>query len=214
VVGATPQETSFPATARVHELIDLVRAHYRSPVDLDVLLERFCLADFAHREAGKLSGGERRRLAVALAFAGSPRIVFLDEPTANLDVPSRRAVWDAVRAFAEEGRTVVLTTHHLDDAEALASRVVMLANGVAVASGTVPAIKQQAGLKRVRFEVDELPALPGVARATREGRVRTLYVADADSVVQALVRTGVTFTGLEVLPVSLEDAFLATTGAA
>jgi ABC-2 type transport system ATP-binding protein len=135
-VGATPQESGFPPTLRVGELVDFVRAHFPAPAPAGELLERFGLAGIARRQAGGLSGGERRRLSVALAFAGRPRALFLDEPTAGLDVESRRAVWQELRSYAAAGGTVLLTTHHLEEAEALASRVVVLARGVVVAEGS------------------------------------------------------------------------------
>jgi ABC-2 type transport system ATP-binding protein len=136
LVGVTPQEGGFPQTLRVGEVVDLVRAHYRRPAPRSELVERFGLGPIVRRQTGGLSGGERRKLAVALAFAGRPRAVFLDEPTAGLDVEARRATWREVAAFAAEGGTVVLTTHHLDEAEALAGRIVLLAGGRVVAEGS------------------------------------------------------------------------------
>jgi ABC-2 type transport system ATP-binding protein len=135
-IGVTPQESGFPPTLRVRELVDLVRAHFPAPAPAGELLERFGLGGVARRQAGGLSGGERRRLSVALAFAGRPRALFLDEPTSGLDVESRRAVWQELRSYAAVGGTVLLTTHHLEEAEALASRVVLLARGTVVAEGS------------------------------------------------------------------------------
>ncbi len=135
-IGVTPQEGGFPQTLRVGEIVDLVRAHFARPVDRGDLLERFGLGGIAGRQTGGLSGGERRRLSVALAFAGRPRAVFLDEPTSGLDVESRRAAWREIARYAGEGGTVLLTTHHLEEAEALASRVVLVARGRVVAQGT------------------------------------------------------------------------------
>jgi ABC-2 type transport system ATP-binding protein len=135
-IGVTPQEIGFPPTLRVREIIDLVRAHYEAPTATVHLLERFGLAEVARRQAGGLSGGERRRLSVALAFAGQPLAVFLDEPTTGLDVESRRLVWRELEEYAAAGRTVLLTTHYLEEAEALATRVVLLAQGRVVAQGS------------------------------------------------------------------------------
>ena len=129
LAGVTPQETGFPPTLRVREIVDLVRAHYAAPAATADLLGRFDLADCARRQVGGLSGGERRRLAVALAFAGRPLAAFLDEPTSGLDVEARRTVWSELQEYAAGGGTILLTTHHLDEAEALASRVVLLARG-------------------------------------------------------------------------------------
>jgi ABC-2 type transport system ATP-binding protein len=143
-IGTTPQEHGFPQTLRVGEILDLVRAHFSRPAARGDLLGRFDLVEIAGRQAGGLSGGQRRRLAVALAFAGNPRAVFLDEPTTGLDVESRLAVWDEVRAYSASGGTVLLTTHHLEEAERLASRIVVLAGGRVVADGTASELSARA----------------------------------------------------------------------
>ena len=143
-VGVTPQESGFPPTLRVREIVDLVRAHYPFPAPANELLERFDLAGIARRQAGGLSGGERRRLSVALAFAGEPAAIFLDEPTAGLDVESRRSVWAEIDRYSADGGTVLLTTHHLEEAERLATRIVLLAGGRVVAAGTAADLADQA----------------------------------------------------------------------
>jgi ABC-2 type transport system ATP-binding protein len=135
-IGVTPQESGFPPTLRVREIVDLVRAHFPNSASTAELLDRFGLTEISRRQAGGLSGGERRRLSVALAFAGRPRALFLDEPTAGLDVEFRRSVWREVQAYAAGGQTVLLTTHHLEEAEALAGRVVLIARGRVVAEGS------------------------------------------------------------------------------
>jgi ABC-2 type transport system ATP-binding protein len=135
-VGVTPQEDGFPPTLRVREIVEFVRAHFPFPAQTDELLERFDLTPVAGRQAGGLSGGERRRLSVALAFAGDPAVMFLDEPTAGLDVASRRAVWSELDRYCLDGGTVLLTTHHVEEAEHLATRIVVLAHGDVVAEGT------------------------------------------------------------------------------
>jgi ABC-2 type transport system ATP-binding protein len=142
-VGVAPQESGFPPTLRVREIVDLVRAHFPSPAATDELLGRFDLAAIARRQAGGLSGGERRRLSVALAFAGEPAAIFLDEPTAGLDVESRRAVWTEIDQYSADGGTVLLTTHYLEEAERLAPKIVLLAHGRVVAEGTVDALAGQ-----------------------------------------------------------------------
>jgi ABC-2 type transport system ATP-binding protein len=136
-IGVTPQEDGFPPTLRVSEIVDLVRAHFPSPAPRSDLLDRFRLVGLAHRQAGGLSGGERRRLALALAFTGRPRALFLDEPTAGLDVEARRAVWQEIEVYAAEGGTALLTTHHLEEAETLATRIVLLSAGRVAAEGDV-----------------------------------------------------------------------------
>jgi ABC-2 type transport system ATP-binding protein len=202
-IGVALQETSYPVTLRVRELIDLVRAHYPCPLARTEALGRFGLDELANRQVGGLSGGERRRLAVALAFAGRPRLVLLDEPTAGLDLLARHAVWDAVRAHAEAGGTTLLTTHYLEEAEALATRVVLIDGGEIVTDGTVASIKAAAGLTRVSFRAPPRP-LPAVAEHDGE-RVRIL-TADAGATVEALVRAEVPLVDLEVRPLSLEES--------
>ncbi len=132
-VGCTPQEASFPLTLRVREVVDLVRAHFPSRQDPETLLERFRLDDLAQRQIGGLSGGQRRRLACALAFAGNPRFVLLDEPSSGLDAESRFSLWETIRA---SGCSVLLTTHSFEEAETLATRVVVLHGGRLVANGS------------------------------------------------------------------------------
>mgnify|MGYP001770888251 FL=1 len=149
---------------------------------------------------------------MALAFAGNPQAVFLDEPTTGLDVEARRGVWQAVRGYVEEGGTVLLTTHYLEEAEALATRVVVLHEGRVVAEGSVEEIKARVGVKRVRFQAPELPSLPGVVKAETQNGTHTLYTPEADRLVRTLVEEGIPFRSLEVLPVSLEEAFLVLTG--
>jgi len=209
ILGVTPQNTGFPPALRVREVIDLARAHYPNPPNTEEILRRFELADLAKRNVNALSGGQARRLAVALAFSGSPRLAVLDEPTTGLDVESRRALWEQIVRFKREGGTVLLTTHYLEEAEALADRVVVLARGQVLTEGSPDEIKRRVGLRRVRFAAATLPELSGVKKVEREGDHYTLWTTDADALVRELVQSGAAFSDLEVLPVSLEEAFLA-----
>ncbi|MEV4654895.1 ABC transporter ATP-binding protein [Micromonospora sp. NPDC049301] len=210
-IGVTPQETGLPGTLRVGEVVDFVSAHYPDPVPRGELLDRFGLGDLARRQTGGLSGGQRRRLAVALAFVGRPRLVLLDEPTTGLDVAARHTLWDAIRAFHDDGGTVLLSSHYLEEVEALARRVVVIGQGRVLADDTVDAVRGIVGVRRVSLVADELPELPGVVRTERvDGRLH-LLTTDADQLVRALVTTGTAFTDLEVRPTSLEEAFLAIT---
>jgi len=134
-VGSTAQEMGFPPTLRAHEIIELARAHSSSPPSLSQLVDRFDLADVVARRTGALSGGQRRRLALALAFAGDPDVVVLDEPTTGLDVEARRNAWDAITAFGTAGGTVLLATNQLDEADALAQRVIVISKGTVLADG-------------------------------------------------------------------------------
>jgi ABC-2 type transport system ATP-binding protein len=202
-VGVVPQETAFPTTLRTVELLDLVRRHYAHPVTVAALSDRFGLAPLLRRTLGGLSGGERRLVAVALAFAGAPRLAVLDEPTTGLDVDARARVWSAIRSHRQEGGSVLLTTHHLEEAEALAGRVVLLEAGAVVADGTVAEIRRSAGLTRVSFRAPPTLTLAG---AVRNGDAVHVDVRDAGALVTSLVCGGVPLDDLEVRPLTLEEA--------
>ncbi|WP_307845366.1 ABC transporter ATP-binding protein [Planomonospora sp. ID67723] len=210
-IGVTPQETGLPPTLRVREVVDFVAAHFPRSVERGALLERFGLSGLERRQIGGLSGGQKRRLAVALAFVGDPRMVFLDEPTTGLDVEARRSLWEAIRHFHTEGGTVVLTSHYLEEVEALAERVVVVGQGRVLADGTTAQIRDITGIRRVTLTSESLPELAGVLSAERDGSRIHLLTTDADALVRDLVRADVPFSGLEIRPTSLEEAFLTIT---
>ncbi len=210
-IGLTPQESGFPPSLRVAEILRLVRAHYEAPIPNSTLLAQFPLGGVLNRQAGGLSGGQKRTLAAALAFAGNPELVFLDEPTSGLDVTARRSLWDAIRVHRDRGTTVVLTTHYLEEAEALASRIIVIHEGRKLAEGSMGAIRAQVGQSRISYRGEARQGLPGVSRIERHGQDVVAYAHDADSAVQALVQQGVPFSNLQVRPASLEEAFVAIT---
>lgn len=205
-LGCTPQETSFPPTLRVAEVLELVAAHFDRPADRPELLRRFLLEDLAKRQTGGLSGGERRRLALALALAGTPELVVLDEPTTGLDVESRQATWRELRAFVADKGTILLTTHYLEEAEALATWIVLIDRGRVIASGSVGDIRARAGFGRVRFRSEPLPEAPLDGRVRDDGRTITIESPDPSAAVRALVLAGARLEDLTVEPLPLEDA--------
>ncbi len=234
-LGTTPQETGLPSTLRVREVVELVAGHYPSPMPTAEVLDRFGLGDLQRRQTGALSGGQKRRLAVALALVGRPRLVLLDEPTTGLDVEARHVLWQALRDYHADGATVVLTSHYLEEVEALAHRAVVVGQGRVLADGTLAQILTIVARRRVLLTVpataqDVVRALPGVevvdaqrveprgssagghGVASDELRL-TLLAADADHLVRALVAAGAPFRDLEVRGASLEEAFLALTAA-
>lgn len=211
-VGAVLQDVGFPPGLRVRETVELVRAHYPSPAGTTAVLERLGLTSEAERHACGLSGGQRRRLAVALALAGRPSVLFLDEPTAGMDAVARRALLADLARFAAGGGAVILTTQQLAEAEEIATRVVLLTAGRAVFDGTLAEVRARGGLARVTVRADALPAYGGVASVDSHGDRHVVYVDDADAFVAVLVRSGVGFRELEVAPASLEDAFVTLTG--
>ncbi|MFC4585890.1 ABC transporter ATP-binding protein [Sphaerisporangium corydalis] len=212
-LGMTPQDTGLPSTLRVRECVDFVAAHFPAPAGRDELLDRFGLSGLRDRQIGGLSGGQKRRIAVALAFAGNPRLVLLDEPTTGLDVEARRALWDGIRDYHAGGGAVLLTSHYLEEIEALAERVVVLGHGRTLADDTLEAVRGMVGVRRVSLTAAHLPELPGVLGVEREEERTHLLTADADLLVRELVLAGVPFSGLEIRPTTLEEAFLAITAA-
>ncbi|MDP6565219.1 MAG: ABC transporter ATP-binding protein [Alphaproteobacteria bacterium] len=213
-IGVTPQETAFPLRLHGRDVIELVRAHFPEPMATTALIDQFGLGEFVDRQTGGLSGGQKRRLALALAFAGNADAVFLDEPTTGLDAGVRRELWRLMAEFAANGGTLLLTTHYLEEAEALASRVVLIDHGRIRMQGTVAEIRDRVGLKRVHLRAAKLPELSGVAEAeSTEGR-HVILTHDADGLVRELVASGAAFEDLEIRPVSLEEAVLTALGEA
>ena len=212
-IGLTPQESGFPPNLRVSEILRLVRAHFDDPMPHSDLLSQFPLSSLLDRQAGGLSGGQKRILATALAFAGGPDLVFLDEPTTGLDVSARQALWKAIRLHRDRGATVVLTTHYLEEADALATRVAVVHQGRRLAEGTASEIRAQVGQSRISYRGEAKDGLPGIARIECTGDVVVAYAHDADAAVRALVLQGVPFSDLQVRRANLEEAFVAITGA-
>ncbi|MBZ2198699.1 ABC transporter ATP-binding protein [Occultella gossypii] len=215
-LGTTPQETGLPATLKVGEVIDFVGGHYSDPMGRDELLDRFELRDLVTRQTGGLSGGQKRRLAVALSLVGRPSLVLLDEPTTGLDVEGRRALWRALRDYHAEGSTIILTSHYLEEVEALAERVVVVGGGRILADDRLDRVLAHVNARRVSLHTGaaaaELAALPTVTAVQTDGDHVRLLVSDSDAFVRHLVASGTEFSGLEVRGASLEEAFLSLTG--
>lgn len=216
-LGSTPQETALPPTLRVGEVIDFIGKHFPNRVPTAAIAEEFGLAGLLKRQTGALSGGQKRRLSVALAFVGRPRLVLLDEPTTGLDVDARRTLWEAVRRQHEAGATVILTSHYLEEIEALAERVIVIGQGQVLADDSLSAVVGQVGVRMVRLRTDDpdaAAALPGVVSVQAEDDgSHTLFSRDADETVVALVRSGIRFSDLAVRGATLEEAFLTLTAA-
>jgi ABC-2 type transport system ATP-binding protein len=222
MVGCAPQELSFPDTLRVGELVELATSRSGVRAGVDEVLDRFDLRPLARRQAGGLSGGERRRVAMALALAGAPALAVLDEPTVGLDVGARRKLWQTLRRYHERGGTVLLTTHDLDEAAALATRILVVDRGRLVRDGTPDQIRAAVPTAVVSFRCagpSRWSEWPEVARVHLEGARRAPFGADdvrvqlltvrPDALVRRLVGEQVPFHDLRVVPASLEEAFLA-----
>ena len=216
-VGAMLQVSGVPQTLKVREHVDLFRSYYPNPLGAAETLELAGLTEVAVRPYGKLSGGQQQRLHLALALCGNPDLVFLDEPTTGLDVGSRRALWETIRGFVQGGRTVVLTTHYLEEADALADRIVVVDHGRVIAEGTPSDIKAQTAGRKIRVVTSLLTPfienLPGVTSVRRDGAAFEILAVEAESVVLHLLQNYPSLSGLEVVSAGLEDAFLALTAA-
>jgi ABC-2 type transport system ATP-binding protein len=211
--GAMLQDTQLPAQLRVRELIDLFRSYYPSPLPTADVLEIAGLTERAGALVGGLSGGQKQRLQFGLAVCGGPDLLFLDEPTVGMDVEARRAFWERMRSFAAAGRTILLTTHYLEEADALAERIVLIQRGRIVADAPPAAIKARVGDKRVSFVAEPLGPeafadLPVQELRLADGRVR-FTSPEPERVLRELFARGAVLRDLEVVGVALEDAILA-----
>jgi ABC-2 type transport system ATP-binding protein len=210
------QESGVPQVLKVGELVDLFRAYYPRPLSRERVIAMAGLGEKAGAAAGKLSGGERQRLSFALAVCGDPAALFLDEPTAGMDVEGRRAFLGGVRELAAAGRTIVLTTHYLDEADALAERIVVIDRGVVIADATPRELKSRIASKRVSFSADPRPAaalfegLP-LSGLDLGGERVSLLSNQPEAVLRALFERGVAIRELEVIGADLEEAFLTLT---
>ena len=214
-MGAMLQISKVPETLKVREHLELFASYYPRPRPIGELLARVGLEELAERPFGKLSGGERQRLLFALALVGDPDLLVLDEPTVGLDVESRRALWKEIRAAVAEGRSVLLTTHYLDEADALADRVVVIHHGKILTEGKPAEIKARTAGRRVRCitraRPDEVASWPEVLSARWDGPYLEALASDAEALVRKLLDRDRALSGLEVVPASLEEAFLTLT---
>ncbi|SCL60087.1 ABC-2 type transport system ATP-binding protein [Micromonospora citrea] len=215
-VGAMLQDAKPVPRVTVRELVTFVASTYPKPMPVDEALALAGLGELAGRRVDRLSGGQAQRVNFAVALVGDPDLLVLDEPTAALDVAARRSFWESMRAFTGRGKTVLFSTHYLEEADQNADRVVVIDRGRVVADGTGTDIKQAVGASVVSFDLQGRPepaglaSLPGVLSvAVVDGRVR-LRTADSDATVHALAQQG-PVRGLEVTSAGLEDAFLALT---
>jgi ABC-2 type transport system ATP-binding protein len=215
-VGAMLQQGELPDGVTVAELVGLVRDLYPTPPPLEETLGLAWLTELASRRVERLSGGQAQRVRYALAIAGGPELLFLDEPTVGMDVQARRAFWRGVRDLADRGTSVLFATHYLEEADDNADRIVVLLGGKVVADGPATQIKAGVGSRHVRATVAAgydglLRDLPGVRGLQRHGESVLLESADADATVRALFASGVPVRDVEVSGANLEDAFLTIT---
>ena len=222
-IGIVLQSSGIDPELTVREVIDLYRRVYRRPRPTDEMIEMTDLTEKAGARVTSLSGGQQRRVDLALGLVGDPELIFLDEPTTGFDPAARRRSWDLIRSLAEQGRTVLLTTHYLEEAEHLADRVVVLARGQIAAEGTPARLRADAsGTTLIRFllpeEADSVESLVGPLAGRTKGRGRHLEVAtetptaDLAHLTGWALHRGIDLAELTVASPTLEEAYLALVG--
>jgi ABC-2 type transport system ATP-binding protein len=214
-IGAMLQVASVPKTLKVREHIDLFRSYYPNPLPVAEIVRIAQLEGIEDRLFEVLSGGQRQRLLFALAICGDPEVIFLDEPTVGMDIEMRRGLWAQVRALAARGKTVLLTTHYLVEADALANRIVVIDRGRIVSEGTPAEIKSRGASRKIRC-ITTMPAaqiweIPGVIDVEQMQRETLITAGHAEGVVRRLLAYDEELSGLEIVSPGLEEAFLALT---
>jgi len=214
-VGAMLQVGRVPETLRVREHIDLFSSYYPNPLPIAETLAIAGLEDLADRKFGDLSSGQKQRVLFALGICGNPDLLFLDEPTVGLDVEARHLLWEEIRKLLGRGKTVVLTTHYLEEADALADRIAVINKGSIIAEGSPAEIKARTGGKKIRCVTNLAPAvvrtLSGVLEVHQDRDAMVIHASQAEDVLRGLLNLDLEVSGIEVTSAGLEEAFLALT---
>jgi ABC-2 type transport system ATP-binding protein len=210
-IGVMLQSAQLPPTLRVGELLRLTASYYPQPRTLSDSAALAGIADLLKRPYGKLSGGQQRRVQFALALCGRPRLLFLDEPTVGMDIEARQKMWAAMRALVADGCAVVLTTHYLEEAEALADRVSVMARGRVIHEGTVDDLRARVAVKRIRcistLSCDQVRDWPHVSDVQLRDRRLHIATTEAEAVVRQLLAADTGLAELEVQRAGLAEAF-------
>ncbi len=213
--GAMLQVGRVPETLRVREHIDLFSSYYQKPLNPQEILAAAGLEKLNDRKFGDLSGGQKQRVLFALAICGDPDLLFLDEPTVGLDVEARRMLWDEIRRLVSRGKTVLLTTHYLQEADALADRVAVINQGAIIAEGTPATIKAQTAGKKIRcvtsLGIGAIRQIAGVTEVKEDREAIEISTGAAEPVLRELLARDANLSGLEVSSAGLEEAFIALT---
>ena len=214
-VGAMLQVGGVPSTMKVREHIDLFSSYYPKPLAMAEVVAMAGLQGIEGRQFGELSGGQKQRVLFALAICGDPDLLFLDEPTVGLDVEARRGFWEQIRGLVARGKTVLLTTHYLEEADALADRVVVINKGSIVAEGTPESIKASTAGKKIRcitqLTLGAIERMPGVASVRYDREAVEIQSSVAEATLRELLAADAELSGIEVANAGIEEAFLALT---
>jgi len=210
-LGVMMQDVELPKELKVRELVTLATSYYDDPMSVEETLRRAGIEQLANRSYGKLSGGQKRQAQFAVAICGRPRVLFLDEPTVGLDVQAREALWASVRRLLADGCSVVLTTHYLEEAEALANRITVITKGRVIATGTVDDMRALVSRRQIscetRLSPEEIRGWPGVVDAQRVQDRLQITATDAEGVVRQLLAADSALLKLDVRQAGLNEAF-------
>jgi len=204
-VGVTPQAIDFPPLITPSEILDFTINHFENPHKKDYLIKTFGLEKLANRRMQGFSGGERRRVAIALCFAGNPELVVLDEPTSGLDAKGQREFQTIVRNFVKTGGSVILTSHYWQEIENISDHIIMIDKGKTVLSGDVVEIKTTVNINRVSFSCASPNKFTKDNFTLKNGEY-TLTTSNSDDVILQLVNSGQKFSHLKITPRTLEEA--------
>jgi ABC-2 type transport system ATP-binding protein len=214
-MGAMLQVSRVPEMLRVGEHIDLFRSYYPRPLPAAEIVRLARLEGLENRLFGKLSGGQKQRVLFGLALCGDPDLVFLDEPTVGMDIESRRSLWEQIRALSAAGKAVLLTTHYLEEADLLASRIVVIRQGRLIAQGTPSEIKHRTAGRRIRcitrLDIAFVRSLPTVTEVAADREALLIHSPHPEQVLRAMLPLDPSLHGLEITAAGLEDAFLSLT---
>ncbi len=212
-VGAMLQVATVPKALKVREHIDLFRSYYPRPLPFEEVVRIAQLEGIENKLYEHLSGGQRQRLLFGLALCGDPDLIFLDEPTVGMDIEARRGLWMQIRLLAERGKTVLLTTHYLEEADALAHRIVVINKGRVVSEGTPAEIKSRGAGRTIRcttrLTAEFLWTLPSVTAVEQQRGTMVVTTMAAEAVARTMLLRDESLSGLEIASPALEDAFLA-----
>jgi len=210
-IGVMLQEAALAPELRVFEQVDLVASYYADPLPVAKVLELSGTAPLARRPYGKLSGGQKRQVQFAMALAGRPRLLFLDEPTVGLDLQAREMVWATLRRLIADGCSIVLTTHYLEEAEALADRVAVMAKGKLIVTGTVDEMRALVVRKRITchtsLAMEVVAGWPDVQTVSNGQHGLLITASNTENVVRRLLAADEDLHGLEVQSAGLAEAF-------
>lgn len=210
-IGVMMQDVSLTPELRVREHIHLFSQYYPAPLAPEMVMELTHISSLAQRPYGKLSGGQKRQVQFAIALCGRPKLLFLDEPTVGLDIEARELMWGVLRRLVSGGTSIVLTTHYLEEAEALADRVAVVAKGRLVASGSVDEIRALIVRTRISCQsalsAEQVAQWPGVGSVSRQGKLLHLTATNAEAAVRQLLTADRDLQDLEVRRAGLADVF-------